>query len=226
MKRVLKIFLFGVCLGLLLVVIQTSLQIDRDTFLHYYWLIAPAILLGVILLNVVYNLSYQKRMNRLIPLLDNGSPEAYTAKAAELLRTAKGEKLRSILKINLAAGYIELKQYDNAIKLLEPLPDKQLAGTAVKTAHRINLCLSYFFTKQFDRAAQIYQESQPLFARYQNDQNFGGNIAALDILAALGSEQYAQAGELLDSARKVWTHPRLQDSFRQIESLMQEMNTI
>ena len=62
MKRLWKIIAIGVCIGLVSVVLQKALHIDRDVFLRWYWVTAAAVVLGAVLVNVVYNVFYQKKM--------------------------------------------------------------------------------------------------------------------------------------------------------------------
>lgn len=45
-------------------------------------------------------------------------------------------------------------------------------------------------------------------------------LAILDIIAAIINEQYNQAEELLDTAKKMYDDPRLQKSFREILDIL------
>lgn len=222
MKRLLKIIAVGVGLGLLLVIIQQGLQIDRRVFLRIYWIMVPTVLVGAVLVNIFYNLYYQKKMQKITELLKEERPQEYLDGVKGLLARAKGRNLRNILQINLAAGYFEVGQYDKAIEVLEGLPEKQLAGAAAKVVCRLNLCMSYFYAAQYDKALALYQESQPLFAQYRSNQSCGGNIAALDILAALRQGRYDEAEQLLSAARQSWDHPRLQRTFEKIGGFLEE----
>ena len=128
--------------------------------------------------------------------------------------------LRNILELNLAAGYIEAKQFDIAIPMLEKLSHERLSGSSVNVVHKINLCLSYFETTQYEKAITVYNENQGLFQQYRHHKIYGGNIAILDIIAAIINEQYNQAEELLDTAKKMYDDPRLQKSFREILDIL------
>ena len=128
--------------------------------------------------------------------------------------------MRNILELNLAAGYIEAKQFDIAIPMLEKLSHERLSGSSVNVVHKINLCLSYFETAQYEKAITVYNENQGLFQQYRHHKIYGGNIAILDIIAAIINEQYNQAEELLDTAKKMYDDPRLQKSFREILDIL------
>lgn len=217
MKRKLKIVALGVCLGLALVAVQKSFRIDQDAFMCGYWIAALLLLIGVLVINSIYNISYQRRVRKTAVLLEAGRPQEYIAEMEKLLRTAKGQKLRKILKIDLAAGYINLKAFDKAAELLEGISDKGLAGTAVKTAYRLNLCTCYFNTAQEEKALELYNDSRKVFESQRGSKLYGANIAILDVLAAIQRGQYDRAEQLLDQARRAWSDPRFQEAFQEIE---------
>ena len=123
-------------------------------------------------------------------MLSEEKPQEYIDGIENLLKTAKGKTLRNILELNLAAGYIEIKQFDIAIPMLEKLSHERLSGFSVNVVHKINLCLSYFETTQYEKAITVYNENQGLFQQYRHHKIYGGNIAILDIIAAIINEQY------------------------------------
>ncbi len=223
MKRIWKIIVIGVCSGLVLVALQMALHIDRDVFLRWYWAAAAVVVLGAVLVNVGYNIFYQKRMQKLVPLLEAQKPREYIAGVEQLLKTAKGQSLRNILTMNLSAGYIDLKEFSKAIELLEGISDRRLVGTAVKTVCRLNLCTCYFQTGQGEKALALYRDSQSIFEAQRKGGLYGGNIAIVDILAAVQKQEYSQAEQLLDRARRTWDAPRFQEAFQEIEQVLTEI---
>ena len=220
MKRIWKIIVIGVCSGLVLVALQMALHIDRDVFLRWYWAAAAVVVLGAVLVNVGYNIFYQKRMQKLVPLLEAQKPREYIAGVEQLLKTAKGQSLRNILTMNLSAGYIDLKEFSKAIELLEGISDRRLVGTAVKTVCRLNLCTCYFQTGQGEKALALYRDSQSIFEAQRKGGLYGGNM---DILAAVQKQEYSQAEQLLDRARRTWDAPRFQEAFQEIEQVLTEI---
>ena len=203
--------------------IQIILQIDKDVFMTGYWIAALVVLTGVLLGNILYNVSYQRRMKQIAPLLEAGKPQEYIEGVEQLLKTAKGQSLKTILTMNLSAGYIDLKEFDKAIELLEGISDKKPVGTAVKTVYRLNLCTCYFNTDQGEKALMLYNDSQKIFEAQRGGKLYGVNIAILDMLAAIQNRRYDQAEELLDRARQTWGEPRFQEAFQEIENTLTEI---
>ena len=220
MKRIAKIIIIGICFGLILLLLKVIFGIDDTTFMRGYWIVAPAIVIGALIINVCYNLFYFNKVKKILKLLNEEKPQEYIDRIEDLLKNAKGKNLRNILELNLAAGYIETKQFDIAIPLLEKLSHKRLKGSAVNVVHKINLCLSYFETAQYDKAITIYNENQRLFQQYKQNKIYGGNIAMLEVIASIINEQYDQAEELLNYAKKIYDDPRLQKSFQEFFDIL------
>ena len=223
MKRVIKIVTIGICVGFVLAIFQKSFRIDKTAFMRGYWIAATAIIIGAVLINVFYNLVYLNKMRKIAKLLREQKPQEYIDGIEALLKTAKGENLRNILTLNLAAGYVEIKQFDMAITMLEGLSAKHLKGSAVNAAHRLNLCISYFETGQHEKAMALYDGSQTLFKKYRDGNIYGANIALLDILAAIGNKQYERAEKLLDSANKTYDDAWFQKVFHEVAHTLNEM---
>ncbi len=220
MKHIFKVLALGICLGLLLAVVRRLLHIDATLFMRGYWIIALSAIGVAVLINVLYNLSYQQKMRKAAALLEDGCAEEYIAKTEALLQTARGRGLRNILKINLAAGHMEAKQFAAAAHILEELSHERFSTGAVKMCYCLNLCICYFYTAQYDRAKELYQTSRQVFAPFRKNKTYGGNIAEADILAAIMNGQYSQAETLLAAARASWDSPRLLDAFDNIERLL------
>ena len=220
MKRVMKIVIIGLCLGIVLVLIQNSFGIQEKEFLHVYWILAPIVVIGAALINICYNLFYSDKIKKSVRLLDEGKVPEYIESILKLLKSAKGQNLRKVLKLNLAAGYMEERQFEKAILMLEELSEKGLKGSAVNAVHRINLCLCYFETEQYDKAMKVYNENRVLIRKYENDGAYGGYIILLDIMAAIINEKYDLAGELLDKAKNKYTDMRLQKAFQEFQGVI------
>lgn len=220
MKRIVRIIVLGICIGLVMVVIKESLKIGTDDFMRIYWLAAIGFILGAVLINVSYNLHYQQKVQEAIKLLEDGQTHEYISALQKMLKTAKGQNLRNVLSLDLAAGYVEAKEFDVAIPMLEELLSKRLVGSGVKAVHRINLCMSYFDTEQYDKAVALYDESQKIFEQYRNDKLFGANIAILDIFIAMQSKQYERARTILHMAEKTYDAPRYQKAFCEVAEIL------
>lgn len=223
MKHAMKSAVIGVCLGIALLFVQISLKLDEEKFLQAYWVVALTVVGGAIAINLCYNAFYLHKLRKMAKLWLDENPQKYVDGVEALLKTAKGRRLRSLLTLNLAGGYVGAKQYDRAIAILEGFPDKELKGAVEKVVHRINLCLSYFYTAQYEKAISLYHENEQLFQKFRHDRTYGPHIALIDIIAAIINKQFDLAQERLAAAKASCTTAPFQEAFLEIENTLNEL---
>lgn len=199
--------------------VKIVFQIHDNVFWQYYLILSGIVLVGFTTFNIFYNLHYLKKMKAALPLYKAGRTEDYIAEVESLRCRAKGRFANNMLTINLSAGYCKIEQYDKAAELLESLSNVKLSGE-YKLVYCINLCLCYFYQKQTDRAIALYESSQRVFNPYRNSKSHGGNIAVLDIFAAIGMKDYVRAAKLLQEARSRWDDTRFLDDYRYLEEII------
>lgn len=216
MKRFFRTLILGICWALPFLLAEIIFQIPYLTLLRYYLFLSGILIAGMTGFNLCYNLYYQKKMNAAAQLFKTGRTEEYIAEVESMRRRAKGRFAIQLCTVNLSAGYSNLKQYDKAVELLESLSDQKMSGV-LKLVHRLNLCICYFYQKQTDRAMALYKDSQEIFRQYRNSKSYGGNIAILDIYAAVGAMDYTYAAQLLHTARSTWTNPRFLEDYQYLE---------
>lgn len=216
MKRIMKIFILGVCIGIVALLIQKSFHIDEDVFMRGYYIVAIVIVIVAVLFNILYNQYYFNKVRDLSEQLLEEKPQAYIEGIQTLLKTAKGRYLRNTLRLNLTAGYIEQKRFEEAIQILEGLSDKQRKGAIVNVVYCINLFTCYFETNQYEKATALYQANAQLLQKFRNGKSYGANIAILDILTAVIKEQYREAKDLLEKAKQTYDTPQFQKAFQEI----------
>lgn len=221
MKRLLGIFAVGVGLGIFLSVIQIYLKIDRIKFMHGYWIAGTAAVLFIVLVYMLYAGAYQKKISKAIGLLEEGKAEEYIKTIEAMLCRTKGRNIRNVLWLNLSAGYCDLGQYDQALHILEGIPQKELRGMTRTVCH-LNLCFCYFHTSRISRALALYHECQKEFEPLRKREDSGGGMAVLDMLAAVAGGEYDLAEKMLENARKTWVSLRLEDDYQYIEGLIKE----
>lgn len=219
MKQIIRMVLAGICLGLVLLLVQKGLHIEEAVFMKWYWLAAPGIIAAAVLVHVLYHYSYQKKMRALAALLEEGSTDAYIEGVQSLLASAKSNSLKQVLKLNLSAGYCEKRQFEAALGILEELSEEPLHGV-IKMIHRLNLCVCYFYMSQNDKALSLYRESEKTFAPYRGSSSYGGNLAVLDMLAAIAKGDYFGAKKLLEHAKSTWNTKRLAAEYADLEKLI------
>ena len=182
MKRVKTVIIAGVCLGVVLLAIQIGLGIDSDAFMKNYWMMAPFLVICAVVVYVGYQVYYQKKIHKLAGLLEKGKAKEYIDGLMKLRESAKGKNLRNVIDLNLAAGYVESKQYGAAVMILESLPEETIRNENLRVVYCINLCTSYFESGRKEKAEKIYEENRRIFEKFRSGKIYGECIAKLDAM--------------------------------------------
>lgn len=220
MKHYIKLVLLGVCIGIVSMLIQHAFHIEEDVFLLGYWSIAITIILLVVLFHTGYHLLYFKKMKHAIQLLEACKPQEYIEAMEHLLQTAKGKELKKVLRLNLTAGYCDLKEYEKALQILESMDNGKLKG-GLQLVHHLNLCICYFYTGQIEKAMTLYQIPKESFSIYRkHPDSFTQYFFSLDILAAIATKDLRKADTLLKQAEETWHDPRSQKMYTETRSLL------
>ncbi len=220
-KRAFKTVGLGLLLGIAMVAVMEFFRIDRYVFIKWYLIIAAVFLAAVVAVNLLYNNGYRKKVAALLPLLNENRTEEYIEGMEALLETAKGERLREGLRLNIAAGYSRMGQYDRSIPILEELLDRPMSGFS-KVVLRHNLCLDYFYSGQTAKALELYDKSADMMEKYKDAYDFGGPLAALKMRALIAKGRQNEARELLEEAEKRWDTPTLAEDYKQIKDMLEE----
>ena len=218
-RRVGRTLAIGVALGISLGFITSVLDIDKDVFMKYYIVAAILIVAGVFLYNYLYIRKHNQEMSQAINLLNEGKTEEYMVRVSELERKVKGKALKNLMRLNLTAGYCDLKEYEKALEILETLRKEKLKGD-VELVWRLNTCLCYFYTGRTKEAMQLYNESKAFFSASKKKGLHVPNIAILDMLAMIHDGRKKEARQYLEFAREKWPQIRLEEDYRMIDALL------
>ncbi len=176
----------------------------------------------MLIINISYNLYYIGKVKKLLNLLYAGESRRYIEGMEALLKTAMGKTLRGTLELNLAAGYMEEKDYGTAISLLEAVDPRQLRVDSARVVRAINLCESYFLAGQREKAQTLYDSSRPLFAKFRTGKLYGGSIAIVDVLSEISRGEFDQAKALLDKAKSTYKEAYLQKAYEEIGAILEK----
>ncbi len=219
MKRIARIILIGVVLGLVALAITTFFDIDESTFWRFYMYFFIIVLAGCVVINHIYHIYYIKRMQKLAPLLEQGHAEEFVSEIAKLRDSVRSGYLKKLFAVNMSAGYFELERYNEGTQLLQETSTKGLP-LIVKLVYNINLCVCYFFDGNTAKGAEIYLAHKKEFDRFENNPQYGGNIAVLRVFMAMQDQNPELARQILQEAMQKFRAPRLQKSFAHLEGML------
>ena len=180
MRSIKTAVIAGICLGIVLLAVQIGMGIDSDVFMRNYWMAALVLVIGVVAVYAGYQVYYQRKMQKLAGLLAQGKAKEYVDGMMKLRESAKGKNLRNVIDLNLAAGYVESKQYGAAVMILESLREEDIRNENLRVVYCINLCMSYFESGRTEKARKLYEESRGIFEKYRGGELYGECIGKLD----------------------------------------------
>ena len=221
MKRMRFILGLGLLIGLVLTGVRILFDIDKDTFMSYYWVVGTILVIAAAGIYALRTSKSTKEMNKAIRLLNEGRAEEYIAIVEKLERNAKTTAMRNLLRLNLTAGYCDLQEYDQAIAILEHLGREKL-NKEMELVRRLNLCACYFYNEQTEEAMALYEENRDLFEETKQKGKHQINLILLDMFTKLELGEYDEVRTILKETKKQWEGPRLEKDFRKIEARLKE----
>ena len=196
---------------------QYQLQ-EKSPIFNELVLIGVAIVFAVIVM-LVYTCVYRKKVKRVRALLDEGKLEEYVSVLEKGLREKERSALENMWKINLFVGYYKLEQYDKALSILEGVTFKKL-NAENKAIYTLDLFCVYYKLDQKEKAMEVYNANEKYLARVRKDTKYSGNIAIIDMYAAIEKGRYEGLEEKLRKTRDTWHNPAFQEDYEKIEELL------
>lgn len=225
MKRaahaVIRYLLLVVPLGIVLGLLLQLLKIPKERF---YAFAIPGVLLMILAMlgiNLAYYWHYGRKLRTAAKLLDAQKPLEFLEIVEPMYARAKGAA-RTVIAVNLGAGYANLKQFDKAIAIMKRHEACRMSG-AVRTAYQFNLCYCYFYAGRYEEAITRYQRCQKDFALFETGKWLGGSLAVLRVFVAIAEGNRSFAKAQLKRARETWTDSRYLEDFAYLEGQLQEL---
>lgn len=195
MKKFVKMLIIGLIIGIVLTIIQVVTDVDRDVFMNLFLKAGIIFLIAVIVINTAYFAYYSNKLEKIMPLFAEKNYSEYNKQMEELLKKTKVRFIKETIRINLSAGYLENKEFEKALKILEEVKIEEMKGSPLTFVYWNNLCDVYFRTGNFKKFIEVYDANKKLFDKHRNDKNFEANVFQLDIIRLSLDGKYDSARE-------------------------------
>lgn len=227
MKKKFKIMIgLGLALGVILLVLQNVLKIDPSTLMDYYLKFGVVLILLILIVNTVYFVIMSSKIKKKLVLYHEGKYGEFNSAMEEILKKAKGENLKNIIRINLSAGYIESKEYDKAKETLENIKPLKLRDERVRLVYYINLCVCNFKLENYEKFKELYEINKNLFKKYKDEEGYSESLAQLEITNYIVEEEFDKARELLEVTREKYKDTKYKDDYNELEKQIKENSEI
>ena len=126
------------------------------------------------------------------------------------------------MKLNLGAGYIELKDPKKTLEIYKTLDPKKLSSKELKLVYWLNTMVSYFRLEDYKNFKIAYKDNGEILKAFENNKNYSNSIQEVYILKAILDEDLDQAREKLEELKNKSTKAKSKDDYENLEKLINE----
>ena len=217
MKRFLSILVIGIVYASILLVCEIGLGLNGRQVFVIYIVSSVIFFVGAILFNLIYNVVYIKKIQKLLVLFDEGKFDECIDKLNAIEKTTKSKHIKNMAKLNMAYTFMKKKDYGEAKYILESFEKMP----EVEMARRLNLCLCCFYLKKYERAKELYTDSKPFFDKYRETDDYYEYFILLDMfMYVVFNKDTTEARKRLHEARLLCKDEEFEEDFEYLESII------
>ena len=221
MKRFLSILVIGIVYASILLVCEIGLGLNGRQIFVIYIVSAVIIFVGAILFNLIYNVVYIKKIQKLLLLFDEGKFDECINKLNAIEKTTKSKHIKNMAKLNMAYTFMKKKDYGEAKYILESFGSSLEKIPEVEMTIRLNLCLCCFYLKKYERAQELYTDSKPFFDKYRETDDYYEYFILLDMfMYVVFNKDTTEARKRLHEARLLCKDEEFEEDFEYLESII------
>lgn len=221
MKRFLSILVIGIVYASILLVCEIGLGLNGRQVFVIYIVSSVIFFVGAILFNLIYNVVYIKKIQKLLVLFDEGKFDECIDKLNAIEKTAKSKYIKNMAKLNMAYTFMKKKDYGEAKYILESFGSSLEKIPEVEKTIRLNLCLCCFYLKKYERAKELYTDSKPFFDKYRETDDYYEYFILLDMfMYVVFNKDTTEARKRLHEARLLCKDEEFEEDFEYLESII------
>ena len=227
MKRFLSILVMGIVYASILLVCEIGLGLNGRQIFVIYIVSAVIIFVGAILFNLIYNVVYIKKINKLVSLFDEGKFDECIDKLNAMEKTTKSKHIKNMAKLNMACAFMKKKDYVEAKYIFESFGSSLEKMPEVEMTRRLNLCLCYFHLKKYEKAQELYIDSKPFFDKYRETDDYYEYFILLDVfMYVVFNKDATEARKRLHEARLLCKDEAFEEALECLESIINFSNSV
>ena len=221
MKRFLSILVIGIVYASILLVCEIGLGLNGRQVFVIYIVSSVIFFVGAILFNLIYNIVYIKKIQKLLVLFDEGKFDECIDKLNAIEKTTKSKHIKNMAKLNMAYTFRKKKDYGEAKYIFENFGSSLEKMPEVEMTIRLNLCLCCFYLKKYERAQELYTESKPFFDKYRETDDYYEYFILLDMfMYVIFNKDITEARKRLHEARLLCKDEEFEEDFEYLESII------
>ncbi len=160
-----------------------------------------AICVGSMLVNMIYNLRYSRKMNALLSLLEDGAYKDFIVEMERIRCCVKSKHLEALCVLNMATAYDNMGEFEQALELLLTISDKKLVGNNHNVYH-LNLATCYFHTERCEEGVVHYQTHEQEISGLKAYPYYQPYVEVLKLYVMLEMREFKEAREQLEFVKE------------------------
>lgn len=211
----------GIVYASILLVCEIGLGLNGRQIFVIYIVSSLIIFVGAILFNLIYNVVYIKKIQKLLLLFDDGKFDECIDKLNAIEKNTKSKHIKNTAKLNIAFAFMKKKDYGEAKYIFECFGSSLEKMPEVEMARRLNLCFCCFYLKKYEKAQELYTESKPFFDKYRETDDYYEYFILLDMfMYVVFNKDSTEARKRLHEARLLCKDEEFEEDFEYLESII------
>lgn len=217
------IFGIGVPIGILLVIIQNTFNIQIDVMMKYYLIGSAVILVATLAINLIWQIKFQKEIFAASHILrEDKNADLYIQTMQKLINKTRLISNKNLLLMNMSVGYSEKEDYHKAKEILLSI-NPQKINEVNRAVYFNNLASFSFMLDEKEEAIKIMEANHNLFSKYESSKVLGGCIAINRVYESLAKNEIGKAEELLIEAEKLCQNNYLKDDYEKVKDKLKSI---
>ena len=222
MKRLIKPVMLGIFFAFILLTVKSIFKIDDDVFKTLSFSFFGIILAGALAFNILWTAPARKKLLALMKEAEEGNGQNAVNELEIMVKDAedKGKaRTASFYKVNLAAAYIETREFQKATDTIDSIDKKYLKGD-LKLVTELNKVQACFMNGDKGAAVKYFEENEKLFKESEKRKNYAANIAIVTCLYLVAKGNTEEAEKYLKEKESYFSSPRFKKSYLEIEEIL------
>ena len=217
----------GIVYASIILVCEIGLGLNGRQVFVIYIVSSVIFFVGAILFNLIYNVVYIKKIQKLLSLFDEGNFDECIDKLNAIEKTTKSRHVKNMAKLNMAFAFMKKKDYGEAKYIFESFKSSLEKMPEVEMARRLNLCFCCFYLKKYERAQELYTESKPFFDKYRETDYYYEYFILLDMfMYVIFNKDITEARKRLHEARLLCKDEEFEEDFEYLESIIKGYKSV
>lgn len=201
-------WVFAIVVYLLLLVFSIRFDLDDNSI----WLLATAVFLSVCFvsfgMNQIWYIKFVKQVKSISKILEEDkNPTKYIEENKTLLQGKKSIHIITMLQMNIAIAYCEMKDYQKAKDALLEIKEKKIHGIQ-KLGFKVLFILVYFHLEEYEEAICIMDKNRKEILKFADSNALGELISIILIFELIVLEEKEEAEKALSIAEEYWENER------------------